>query len=119
MLGPLFFLMLLGVIEGGRLVFTNHELSHGTKEGGRYVMVHGSKSTSPATAASVKTAMLDKMSGVNSANLTVALAYPGGSNEPGNKALVTSTYTFQPLIAMVLGAGTITITHSSEVTIQH
>jgi Flp pilus assembly protein TadG len=117
--GPLFFLMLFGVIEGGRLVFTNHEIAHGTREGARYAMVHGSKSGSPATDASVKSAMLSKMTAINSSKLSVSRSYPSGNSDPGSKVRVTATYTFQPIVSMVFGTGNITLNHTSEVTIQH
>lgn len=97
-IGPLFFLMLFGVIEMSRAVYTNHQITNGTREGARYAAVHGSKSGSPATSSTVKTAMLDKMTGVSSASLTVVVSYPSGNNDPGSKVRVTSTYSFQPIV---------------------
>lgn len=116
LVGPLFFLLLLGVIEGGRLMFVDHELANGTKEGARYAMVHGSKSGSAASSASVKTAMMAKMTGVNSGALNVSLS---GGTDPGQTGSITTTYTFTPIVSMVFGTGSITIRHTSQYIIQH
>jgi hypothetical protein len=41
LVAPFFFLLLLGIIEGGRLVFHYHTLGNATREGARYAIVHG------------------------------------------------------------------------------
>jgi Flp pilus assembly protein TadG len=120
LIGPLFFLMIFGTIELGRAVYTNHQIANGTREGARYAAVHGSKATSQATSATVKSYMLTKMTAVDSGALSVSLAYPNGNNNPGSKARVTSTYTFTPIVSLVFGgAGSLTFTHTSEVVIKH
>jgi hypothetical protein len=42
LVAPLFFLLLFGVIEGGRFVFYYEMLNNATREGARYAIVHGS-----------------------------------------------------------------------------
>ncbi len=46
---PIFFLMLIGVMEMGRLLWMNHELTNGTREAARYAMVHGSEASTCVT----------------------------------------------------------------------
>jgi Flp pilus assembly protein TadG len=120
LVGPLLFLMLFGVIEMSRAVYTNHQIANGTREGSRYAAVHGSKATSQATSATVKAAMMPRMTAVNSGSLSVTLSYPNGNNNPGSKARVASNYTFTPIVTMVFGGlGTMTFSHTSEVIIKH
>lgn len=38
---PLLFILILGIVEAGRLVFYYHSLNNGTREGARYAIVHG------------------------------------------------------------------------------
>jgi Flp pilus assembly protein TadG len=119
LIGPLFFLMLFGTIEMGRAVYTNHQLANGVREGTRYAAVHGSKATSQATSDTVKTQMLTKMTAISSGKLSVTLSYPDGNNDPGSKAKVTAVYTFTPVVSLVFGTGSITMTQSSTVIIKH
>jgi Flp pilus assembly protein TadG len=120
LVGPLFFLMLIGTVEMGRAVYVNHQIANATREGARWAAVHGSKSSPQATSAGVKTQMMTKVSGVNSGSLTVVLSLPNGNNDPGSKARVASTYTFTPIVSMVFGgAATLTFSHTSEVIIKH
>lgn len=41
LVAPVLFLIFLGVIEVGRLVFLFHQLNHAAREGARYAIVHG------------------------------------------------------------------------------
>lgn len=119
-LGPVFFLILFGVIEGGRLVWTNHEVANGTREGARYVMVHGEKSGDPVSDADVQDYVLDHVTGLDSADLNVDVSYPdGGSTEPGKRAEVTATYTYRPIVGMVFGTSPWTLSSTSTVIIEH
>jgi hypothetical protein len=42
LVAPLFFLLLFGIIEGGRLIFYLNILNNATRDGARYAIVHGS-----------------------------------------------------------------------------
>jgi hypothetical protein len=44
MVAPIFFLVLLGIIEGGRFVYYYGTLNHATREGARYAIVNGANS---------------------------------------------------------------------------
>jgi len=120
LVGPLFFLMVFGVIEGGRLVWTMHTLTNATREGSRYAIVHGSMSGDVATANDVKTHMLDKSAGLNSGDLTVTVTFPdGGCTDPKCPVRVTSAYQYSFIVGMVFGTGTITLDSVSEAIIAY
>jgi len=44
LVAPIFFLLLLAIMEGARYVFYHEMLSYATREGARYAIVHGSRS---------------------------------------------------------------------------
>lgn len=120
LVSPLFFLMVFGVIEGGRLVWTMHTLTNATREGSRYALVHGSMSGDIANAADVKTHMLDHSSGLDSDELTVVVTFPdGGCNDPKCPVVVDSSYEYSFIVGMVFGAGTITLESVSEAIIAY
>jgi Flp pilus assembly protein TadG len=122
LVGPIFFLLVFGLIEGGRLVWTMHTLSNATKEGSRYAIVRGSYSTlpgAPATSAGTEAAMLAKAPGLDGSKLTVNVDYPDGSADPKNRVRVTSRYNYSFIVSAVFGLSSITLNASSEATIAH
>ena len=44
----MFFLLLLGIVEGGRFIFYYETLNNATREGARYAIVHGANSSCPS-----------------------------------------------------------------------
>jgi Flp pilus assembly protein TadG len=117
LVGPIFFMTVFGIIEGGRLVWTVHTLNNATNEGVRYAIVRGADSElsdAPATQANVKAQMLSKSSGLNSGALSVSLTYPDGNNESKSRVRVESDYTYQLIVQMVFGSGTMNLEASAE-----
>lgn len=48
MVAPIFFLLLFGIIEGGRFILYYQALHNAAREGARYAIVHGSNSSCPS-----------------------------------------------------------------------
>lgn len=48
LVAPIFFLLLFGIIEGGRFILYYQTLNNATREGARYAIVHGSNSLCPS-----------------------------------------------------------------------
>jgi len=48
LVAPVFFLLVLGIIEGGRFILLYQTLGNATREGARYAIVHGSNSPCPS-----------------------------------------------------------------------
>ena len=119
LISPVFFLILFGIIEMGRMVYVNHQIDNGTREGARYALVRGTKSGMTTSSTDVENYMLTKMAGVSGGALNVTLSYPDGSLEPGKRVRVTSTYAYQPFLTMVCGGGTIQMSQTSTVIIAH
>lgn len=116
LVAPMFFLLILGTIELGRLMWVDHSLANATREGSRYAMVHGSKSTLPATDTDVQNVVESKAPGVTSA-LSVSTSGLGG--EPGTSVSVNASYSFRFITAEIFGLDAVTLDHTSTVIIQH
>jgi Flp pilus assembly protein TadG len=118
LVGPLFFLMLIGTIEMGRLMWTSHELSNGTREGARWASVRGERSGANITDGQVKTVILAHTSALDG-SLSVNVIWSESSREPGSKVRISTTYDYVPMVGGFLGIGTIELKRQSELTIHY
>src|SRR5690348_6353444 len=74
--------MLLGIVEGGRLIWTYNTLAFVAREGTRYATVRGSNSSSPATTGTVDTYVKGQATGLDPSLMTVTTTW-SPSNSPG------------------------------------
>lgn len=95
-----FFIIVLGLIDVGRAVWNYNTLAQATREGTRYAIVHGSLSSDPATSADQQD-VVDQVEqfagGLDLSLLNVTASWPDGSNEPGDRVIVETTYTYNPI----------------------
>jgi hypothetical protein len=119
LVGPIFFLTVFGIIEGGRLAWTYHEVTNATREGSRYALVRGSMSDDPATLTGVTDWMLDHSTGLDPDALNVSLTYPDGNNDPQSRVRVSTSYDHTFLVEAIFGMGTIELSSVSEAIIAH
>ena len=118
LVGPLFFLMLIGTIEMGRLMWTSHELSNGAREGARWASVRGERSGENITDGQVEVVILERTSALND-SLQVNVTWSETNREPGSKVTVATSYDYVPMVGGFLGIGTITLERQSELTIHY
>lgn len=112
LVGLIFFMLLFGTIEFGRLVWTNHELENGTREALRYAVVHGATSGDPATDADLEDELLARTAGIGD-SVVVNCENCGGAR--GSTVVVTSTYTFNSIVTDLIGLdATISLESTSE-----
>ena len=116
-----FFLLIFGTIDVGRAVWNYNTLAQATREGTRYAIVHGANSSDPSGPASDNDDKIEEVvekfaSGLNLAELDVAVAWPNGTNSDGNPVTVTSQYTYQPIFNF-LGILSFTMSSSSTMNI--
>ena len=127
LLGIVLFIMVFGMIDAGRAVWNYNTLSHATREGTRYAIVHGADSSNPSGPDSVNfTPPSDDVmvrqtiekygSGLDPDRLTVAAEWLDGSNERGNSIKVTSSYDYEPMFNF-FGALSFTLSSSSTMEI--
>jgi Flp pilus assembly protein TadG len=119
LVGPIFFVMLLGTIEMGRLMWVSHELSNGTREGARWATVRGERSGENITTAQVQDVILDRTSALDGASLTVNVTWSSANRTPGSTVTVATTYVYTPLVGGFLGIGDVTMNRQSQMTIHY
>lgn len=99
-------IVLLGVVEMGRMVLVYTAIANAARAGTRYAIVHGADQTvspsgpgDPCTCPDVQTVVKNfASSGLVDTNLlTITVSYPSG-NTAGSPVKVTVTYPYNPLI---------------------
>ena len=116
-----FFLFLIGIMEGGRLLWMNHELTNGTREAARFAMVHGAEASTCVTLTDLTDEITDHTSGLAEDDLSPT-ANTGPFSPcpaPGSKFVVEYTYDFESMMGVLPFLDSITLSARSEVIIQH
>ena len=111
LVGFMFIIVLLGVVEMGRMVLVYTTVANAARTGARYAIVHGGTRTGvgatgvngpsgPGNTTQVETVVQNFASAglLNTSNLTITVAYPDGNNKAGSKVDVTVTYPYDPLV---------------------
>jgi Flp pilus assembly protein TadG len=100
-------LLVFGIISFGMVIYTYSFLSNAARDAVRYAIVHGSKSTSPATADDIQTFVRNEAKGLKSSSISVSSCWnpqtspstcpgPSGNNAPGKVVSVQVSYTYHP-----------------------
>jgi len=129
LVGIVFFMIVLGMIDAVRMVWNYNALAQATREGTRYAIVHGAQSTDPSgpgssyytapdTDTEVTAAVEQFAGGLDTSELAVQAEWIDGSNETGERVKVTSSYQIQPLFGFV-GGLSFTMTSSSTMKITY
>ena len=136
LVAPIFFLLLFGIIEGGRFIFYYETLNNATREGARYAIVHGSNARCPngpsgpmppgvsapgchdAAGAKVVQRVRDSAFGVLGAGVTVTPTWGPTGNGRNSPVKVAASYTYNTLIP-ILPLPSITITAESNLVINN
>jgi Flp pilus assembly protein TadG len=116
-----FFILVLGMIDVGRAVSNYNTLAQATREGTRYAIVHGAYSSDPSGPGDTDE-IVDTVeqfaAGLDLTRLNVSAEWPDGTNAVGNRATVTSSYTFDPFFDF-LGIVSFSMTSSSTMEIRY
>jgi Flp pilus assembly protein TadG len=126
-------MLLLGVIEMGRMILVYTTIAHAAKYGERYAIVHGSLRTGTTDTTATKTdiqTQVQNFSGIaplTTSNVNVTVTYPGitpasaiycpaanGTNAPGCPVKVKVTYQFDPLLGYFNSMLSVPLSSTSE-----
>ncbi len=110
---PLFMLVVMGVLEGGLVVYRMTTMSHAVNEGARKAAL-----TSTPDMATVQNAVRAAAEFVPAANVTVEVNGVSGNyagRKFGDRIRVTATYDHQPITSMILGTGLIELRRQAEI----
>lgn len=111
---PIMFVLLIGLVEGGRYVFYSESLNHAAREGARYAIIHGENSDDPTgppddpSAGDVKLAVRAAAAGFgDGAGLVIPdPVYSPEINRRASAVTVTLRYTYTPIVP-IFGAVTV------------
>ena len=108
---PVFLLLVFGVLDFARLLWTDLVLRHALAETGRYAMVHGRSAPTPATLTELRVVYLAATRSINEAQLTLD-AVPDWSTDstPGAQVRLEARYEYLFLWDF-LPAPSVTLTH--------
>jgi len=109
LVGFSFIILLLGVVEMGRMLLVYTSIANAARAGSRYAIVHGGERTGSGidgpSGPTCPCAQVDKVvksfasSGlVTTSNLTITVEYPDGTNTAGSRVTVKVMYPYDPLI---------------------
>jgi Flp pilus assembly protein TadG len=101
----MFIIVLLGVVEMGRMVLVYTTVANAARAGARYAIVHGVNQTvsssGPTNTTAVQTVAKNFASAglVNISLVVVTVNYPNGNNNAGSPVSVTVSYPYDPLVS--------------------
>lgn len=115
MLSTVYLTMLLGIVEVGRYVADRQDLMSAVHTTGRYAIVHGSSSSSPASATTLQQMVGNHLALISSSSITATASF-SPNNNPGSNVTITASYTWKPLVPLLhLPNATITATSSATI----
>jgi len=105
-----FLMVTFGIIELGIYGMDQQALLESVHAGVRYAIVHGSKSSSPATAAFLQTMVANGSSVLTPSLVSVTVTF-SPNNSPGSTVKIVATYPWSSVVPLLkLSAATITAT---------
>ena len=107
----LFFMLLFGIIEFSRAIWTYDTVAHAAKEGARFAIVRGAESGRAASADAVEDHVLDTATGLTGVAVTTTW-HP--DNQPGSAVQVRVDCPFQPVVPFL---PSMTLTSTSRMVI--
>ena len=122
----MFILVLMGVIEMGRMALVYTAVANAARAGARYAIVHGSSRsgtgvngpsgpTCPCTQVNTVVQNFASTGILNQSNLTINVTYANSSNDPGSTVTVRVSYPYDPLVTYFTAAlGSTTLSSTSQ-----
>jgi len=110
----IFFMMVLFVMDGGRILWNYVTVTEAARVGARYAITH----SATATDAVLRQQILSRTVGLDPAALTVSSTWTP-SRRPGSRVTVNVTYTTQPVVGLFWRGLTFTLRGQSTVVVQN
>jgi len=96
-----FFFLVLGIIEAGRLTYAYNYVGRAAAEGARWASVRGGASTNPATNTTVANYVKKWAVGLDLSKITVSMTWLPDSN-PGSQVKVQVSYDWSAVLNALL-----------------
>ena len=102
-----FAMLLFGVMQFGFLLYSYDTICNAAREGSRYAIVHGSKSSSPASSSNIQSVVQGHCEGLGSVTANTTWT---PNNNPGSVVKVTVTYTARLNVPLLITNVSLTAT---------
>ena len=107
-----FLLLLIGIIEGGRMVWTYNTLAFVAREGTRYAIVRGGNNPVPATTTTISAYVKGRAIGLDPTKMTVLTTW-APTNSQGNPVQVVVNYQYS-MVTTLFKSGSFVLTSTSK-----
>ena len=102
-------ILILGMCDFGRAVWSYNTISYAAREGARYAIVHGDESSNPASTGKIQQIVDEWAVGMSSEDLSVQTSWQP-DNSSGSTVVVTVNYEFQTVVPVLPSGVTLTST---------
>jgi Flp pilus assembly protein TadG len=103
------YILIVGVaVEGGRLIYSYVTLSHAAHDGARTAVLAGKTSTQ------VRDRVVASAAPLTVASEDILMSPNFATRAMGDRITVSVSYTYTPIISMIIGEGSFTLSGSSE-----
>ena len=99
---PVLFVLTIGTIDVGRLVWSASMLHHMAREATRYASVRGSESNNPVTETDIQTYVANRIIGIPAGDVTIGASWTPNNN-PGGTVEVQLDYSYSFLLGGLVG----------------
>ena len=113
---PVLFILTIGTIDVGRLVWSASMLHHMAREATRYASVRGSEANNPVNATDVETYVKNRLIGIPGNEVTVTTTWTPNNN-PGGTVQVQLDYTYSFLLGTLVGLDPLSIQGDSSMVV--
>src|SRR6266849_2244573 len=110
-----FLLILFGILDFGRMVWSYTLVSYGAREATRYAMVRGTASGHTASVSAIKNVVTSSALGLDPNSITTNVTF-SPDQSAGSTVKVAVTYNFAP-IAPYIPSGTVALKSTSQMVI--
>lgn len=104
LLAPIFFIVIIGMVDFGRMMWLSNTVEHAATEGARYAAVRGSNKATVATTQTITDYVEGQAELIPPGDMNIAVSWtPANNNNPGSSVTVQITYNFEYLLVGFLG----------------
>ncbi len=104
LLAPVLFIVTVGIVDFGRVVWLSNTIEHAATEGARYAAVHGSNKATVATTLTITDFVEGQAELIPPSDMNIVVSWtPTDDNDPGSTVTVQVTYNFEYLLVGFLG----------------
>ncbi len=113
---PVIFMLTIGTIDVGRLVYSWSSLDHLAREATRYASVRGAESLNPMTQTQLETYVSSRLIGIDPNDLTITVAWTP-NNSPGGTVSVQLDLQFNFFLSGLAGLQPIVVQGESAMVV--